>query len=291
MIKRINNNIKINFFPNDYEVNQLSNSLKCFGKISDKEYKYAFKECPKEIEENKKYIVSGIDNNILTKVGKNCWTGIICKNPFERNKRHIYKIKILESHKESNSIIIGVAPENFDIKKSTYTDCGWYLCCCCGHLFSGGPHNYKDKKISNKFNLKSKVITLIMDMKLGSFKYAIDSDKPIEIYSKLPIDKPLFPVVFLKYKDDKVIVSDNNWKQISAKKCSQKSKDNKEKEHKQNIKEEDIKEEEKRDYNYDDQDYDIGKGQRYIGRFRFMRRFNVNRGFRGFRCRRVNFRK
>jgi len=62
-LKRINNNIKINFFPNDYEVNQLSNSLKCFGKISHKEYKYAFKECPKEIEENKKYIVSGLDNN------------------------------------------------------------------------------------------------------------------------------------------------------------------------------------------------------------------------------------
>ena len=130
-----------------------------------------------------------------------------------------------------------------------------------------------------------------MDMKLGSFKYAIDSDKPIEIYSKLPIDKPLFPVVFLKYKDDKVIVSDNNWKQISAKKCSQESKDNKGKEHKQNIKEEDIKEGEKRDYNYDDQDYDIGRGHRYVGRFRFMRGFNVNRGFRGFRCRRVNFRK
>ena len=89
----------------------------------------------------------------------------------------------------------------------------------------------------------------------------------------------------------KVIVSDNNWKQISAKKCSQKLKDNKEKEHKQNIKEEDNKEEEKRDYNYDDQDYEYGRGHRYVGRFRFMRRFNVNRGFRGFRCRRVNFRK
>ena len=290
-LKSINNNIKINFFPNDYEVNQLSNSLKCFGKISHKEYKYAFKECPKEIEENKKYIVSGLDNNILTKVGKNCWTGIMCKNPFERNKKHIYKIKILESHKESNSIIIGVAPENFDINKSTYTDCGWYLCCCCGHLFSGGPHNYKDKKIDNKFNLKSKVITLIMDMNSGSLKYIIDSEKAIEIYSNLPIDKPLFPVVFLKYKDDKVIVSDNNWRQISDKKSSRKQKDKKDKQNiiKENVKK-DIKEKEKREYNNDEQDYDFRRGHRYVGRFRFIRRINFNRGFRRFGYGRV-FRK
>ena len=56
------NNIQINFYPNDYEINQLLNTLKSFGKISHKEYKYSFKECPVNMEENKKYIVSGIDN-------------------------------------------------------------------------------------------------------------------------------------------------------------------------------------------------------------------------------------
>ena len=81
-------------------------SLKEFGKISDKEYKYAFKECPNNIEEDKKYIVSGIDNNMLTKVGKNCWDGIMCKKPFEKNKKHIWKMKILESHKDNIDIII-----------------------------------------------------------------------------------------------------------------------------------------------------------------------------------------
>ena len=212
-------NIHINFFPNDYEVNHLVTSLKEFGKISAKEYKYSFRECPNDIEDNKKYIVSGIDNNILTKFGNNCWTGIMCKNPLEKNKRHIWKIKILESHKNSNSIIIGVAPENFDINKSTYTNCGWYLCCCCGHLFSGAPHNYKDKVIDDKFTLKSKVITFIMNMKKGCLRYTYD-DKEIskEIYTNIPVDQNLYLVVFLKYKDDKVIISDNNWRPINFKK-------------------------------------------------------------------------
>jgi hypothetical protein len=58
-------NIHINFFLNDYEVNHLVTSLKEFGKISAKEYKYSFRECPNDIEDNKKYIVSGIDNILI----------------------------------------------------------------------------------------------------------------------------------------------------------------------------------------------------------------------------------
>ena len=145
----------------------------------------------------------------------------------EKNKKHIWKIKILESHKNNNSIIIGLAPENFDINNSKYTNCGWYLCCCCGLLFSGEPHNYKAEKIvekiprgkrisklneqKNLFDFKSKSITLIMDMNRGSLKYVIDSQRAIEIYTNIPTDKQLYPIVFLKYKGDKVIVTDNNW--------------------------------------------------------------------------------
>ena len=202
-------------------------TLKNFGKISHKDYKFAFRECPEKLEENKKYLVSGIDNNILTKIGSNCWTGIICKNPLEKNKKHIWKIKILKSHKNNNSIIIGLAPENFDINNSKYINCGWYLCCCCGLLFSGEPHNYNSEKIvekiirgrriskgneqKNLFDFKSKDITLIMDMNKGSLKYVIDSQRAIEIYANIPTDKPLYPIIFLKYKGDKVIVTDNNW--------------------------------------------------------------------------------
>ena len=275
-------NTKIHFFPNNYEVNQLLKSLKEFGKVSDKEYKYSFRECPNDLEENKKYIVSGIDNNILTKVGKNCWTGIMCSQPLEKNKRHIWKIKILESHKNSNSIIVGIAPENFDIKTSTYTNCGWYLCCCCGHLFSGAPYNFKDKVVDDKFDLTSKVITFIMNMKNGCLRYTIDDQKKSkEIYTNIPIDKKLYLVVFLKYKDDKVIVSDNNWKVIAAKKELQKKRKNDN---------EDKKKEDKKEKNeYSPprrpprgRGVQIGRGRRMnfrrIGPIRGFRRFFRGRG-------------
>ena len=250
------NDIKINFYPNDYEVNQLIQTLKNFGKVSHKEYKYAFKECPENMEENKKYLVSGYDNNILTKIGSNCWTGIMGKYPLEKNIiKHIWKIKILESHKNHNSIVIGLAPENFDINNSTYTNCGWYLCCCCGFLFSGEPHNYKGKKIeakenknkNNIYDLKNKTITLIMNMRTGCLMYANENQKAIEIYSNIPVDKKLYPVVFLKYKYDKVIVSDNNWQSFVYKKMEKKKKKEKEKEDLKINKNEDKKGEKKYD--------------------------------------------
>ncbi len=291
LINLNSNNIKIKFFPNDYDVNLLMNSLKNFGKISHKEYKYAFRECPENIENNKKYLVSGIDNNILTKVGNNCWTGIISKNPLEKNKVHIWKINILESHKDSNSIVIGLAPENFDINKSSYTDCGWYLCCCCGDIFAGGKH-YTTKDKNNKFNLKSKVITLTMNINTNTLTYSIDSDKPVPICNNIPNNKKLYPTVFLRYKDDKVIVSDNNWKAINLK---QKIKEDKKKENnnqiglKANIKKE--QKDEKEGIKEPIIGRGLGRGRglplRFFGRRPgFRNRIGIRIGIRGLRRRR-----
>ena len=66
-------------------------------------------------------------------------------------------------------------------------------------------------RLDELFDYKSKAITLIMDMNKGSLKYVIDSQRAIEIYTNIPTDKQLYPIVFLKYKGDKVIVTDNNW--------------------------------------------------------------------------------
>ena len=41
---------------------------------------FKFKECPKNINEDRAYSLSGENNNILTKSGTNCiWMGTICK--------------------------------------------------------------------------------------------------------------------------------------------------------------------------------------------------------------------
>ena len=51
--------------------------IKTFGKIY---YNiFSFKKCPQNINENKKYLISGEINNIFTKTGTdNIWVGTIC---------------------------------------------------------------------------------------------------------------------------------------------------------------------------------------------------------------------
>ena len=138
-----------------------------------------------------------------------------------------------------------------------------------------------------------------MDRSKGSFKYTIDSRKSVEMYSNIPTDKPLFPVIFLKYKEDKVIISDNNWKPIMIKKFI-KEKENKieeeeeEKKVQVNIKkEEEIK---KQKYDKDEKEPNVypPRGNRGFLRPRRgipIRRFPGRRGpgFRGFRARRGKY--
>jgi len=75
------NNLKIQFFPdNEEEINKLIEDIKCFGKISSND-NYKFKKCPIDISEERKYLVSGNCDNILTKTGTDCfWMGTICEN-------------------------------------------------------------------------------------------------------------------------------------------------------------------------------------------------------------------
>ena len=62
--------------------NNILNKINDFGKIifDNGEY-FSFKEYPKNINENRKYIVSGEKRNIITKTGKDgeC-LGTICEN-------------------------------------------------------------------------------------------------------------------------------------------------------------------------------------------------------------------
>ena len=201
-IKKYNSiNIKIDFYPKDDEINRFIETIKKFGKISHKKFKYAFRECPLNIDENKRYKVFGENEDILAKVGNKCWTGILCQNELKKNDIHTWKIKILKTLE--HNILIGVAPSDFDINSSSYQNCGWYFCCCCCQLFSGPPHNHKNKGTNlssgNIINIK-----MIMDTKRGILKCILDNSGEYELYNDIPLDKPLFPAVFLRNKNDSV---------------------------------------------------------------------------------------
>ena len=85
----INNKIKFKFSPNDNQLDEFIDKVKSFGIIYYN--KYSFRECPINIKEERKYIVTGHNRNIYTKTGTNeYYAGAICEDELD---------KTIEEHK------------------------------------------------------------------------------------------------------------------------------------------------------------------------------------------------
>ena len=164
--KRINkcknsNKIKIKFSIKEDLLNNFLQKINSFGNIYF--YKYSFQECPNNINENRKYIIEGENNNILTKTGPDGWMGTICQYELDKLiEEHKWKIKIMKS--KNKSVMVGVAPIDFDINSTEhYNHCGWYYHFYDSTLYSGPPHDYTYKK-SGLSKIKDEII-IIMNMK------------------------------------------------------------------------------------------------------------------------------
>ena len=111
-------NIKINFNFSNEEINKLNNEIKNFGKVGPSYY-FKFKKCPNNISDERRFEITGKNQNIFTKTGiDKCFMGSICENILKENKEYIWKVKILKS--KSNIILVGVAPSDFDIYSLFY---------------------------------------------------------------------------------------------------------------------------------------------------------------------------
>jgi hypothetical protein len=79
-IKKFNSqNIKVKFYERYDLINNFN--LEKFGYIAPEAYHYyQFRQCPLEIEENKKYVVYNKFQNIVTKKGNKSWVGILTEN-------------------------------------------------------------------------------------------------------------------------------------------------------------------------------------------------------------------
>ena len=198
----IKNKIEFNFSPKETQLKEFMKSIGTFGKIY---YNiYSFKNCPTNIEDNRKYVISGYKNNIITKTGYNGWMGTICENELDKSiEEHKWKIKILKS--QNKSIMVGVATSDFDILSSTQNTCGWYLSCDNSKLYSGPPFKYDCLK-TNLSKVKDEII-VVMNMKKRTVKFIINNEDKGDSYKDIPIDKPLFPAVCLVHKDDSVEIS------------------------------------------------------------------------------------
>ena len=198
----IKNKIEFNFSPKETQLKEFMKSIGTFGKIY---YNiYSFKKCPTNIDDNRKYVISGYKNNIITKTGYNGWMGTICENELDKSiEEHKWKIKILKS--QNKSIMVGVATSDFDILSSTQNTCGWYLSCDNSKLYSGPPFKYDCLK-TNLSKVKDEII-VVMNMKKRTVKFIINNEDKGDSYKDIPIDKPLFPAVCLVHKDDSVEIS------------------------------------------------------------------------------------
>ena len=154
----------------------------------------------------RKYIVSGDNNAILTKTGNDEWMGTICENELDKTiEEHKWKIKILKTH--DKSIMVGVASSDFDINSSNYNTCGWYLYCYYSTLYSGPPFNYSFGKQTNLAKVDNEIV-IIMNMKKRSLKFIINGVDKGDSYINIPMDKPLYPAVCLAHTNDSVEITE-----------------------------------------------------------------------------------
>ena len=206
----LKNNLEIKFFPEENEINYFIENIKNFGKIYTGGF--IFKKCPINMNEDRKFEISGKNQNIFTKTGKDKWMGTICEYPLNQLiEEHIWKIKILKT--SNYYIMIGIATSDFDFNRVSYdtnNNFGWYYYCCTGGLWSGPPHNYQNKGTNLKSG-KNEVI-VVMNMKKRSLKFIIEGEDKGDSYINIPLEKPIFPSVLLGSKDDCVEIIDMNKK-------------------------------------------------------------------------------
>ena len=207
-VKKYNNlnNIKINFYPeNESDINDFYEIIKNFGKICKiNQFPFKFKDCPPNIKETRKYLISGENKNILTKTGSDCvWMGTICETELEEGNEYKWKIKILKT--KLYNIDVGVASKDFDINSSTEKTCGWYFACDNSNLYSGPPHKFAGKKTDIK-KPESEII-VVMNMNKRTLKFIVDNEDKGDSYTDIPIGKPLYPAVLLYHLNDSIEIS------------------------------------------------------------------------------------
>ncbi len=131
--------------------------------------------------------------------------GTICNNILEEKKIYKWKIKILKT--QNKHIMIGIAPNDFDINLSDYTNCGYYYYIYNSTLYSGPPFNYYgENSFLSKLNEENEII-IVVNLKKRSIKFIINGEDKGESYKNIPEDKPLSPAVILYNQNDSIEIS------------------------------------------------------------------------------------
>ena len=198
-----NKSKKIDLKFKEDEINFLMN-IKNLGNICYNDFIYRFENNSIELNNNRKYIILGEKDNIAKKIVEdNKFTLIKTENNIEPGK--IYKWRITIFNSKSKIIMVGISKDEINLNISLNNINGWYFYCFNSSLYSGKPHNYKDKKTNA--NKVINYIFIIFDMNKGNLDFILDNNR-IEGYTDIPIDKPLYPAILLYDKNDRIEINE-----------------------------------------------------------------------------------
>ena len=201
-----NETLAIDLKLKEEEINFLNN-IKNLGNIYTNNFFFKFKFFIDEYNyTNRKYIIIGEKENVAKKmVEDNQFTLIRCENKLELNKIYKWKINILNS--KLKVILVGISQDEEELNPSLNNINGWYFYCFNSTLYSGPPHNYKNKK-TNSDKIVYKEIIIIFDTYKGNLEFILDNNNKIEGYTDIPLDKPFYPSILLYDKNDTIEINE-----------------------------------------------------------------------------------
>ena len=94
-------------------------------------------------KKSRQYKVSGINKNIVTKIGENGWVCIICENVLNEKIEYKWKIKIIKSFNRNPTV--GIAPIDYDFNSKEPLFSGWFFS-CFNYVFIRDLHKITKKK-------------------------------------------------------------------------------------------------------------------------------------------------
>lgn len=198
-----NETLAIDLKLKEEEINFLNN-IKNLGNIYTNNFFFKFKFFIDEYNyTNRKYIIIGEKENVAKKmVEDNQFTLIRCENKLELNKIYKWKINILNS--KLKVILVGISQDEEELNPSLNNINGWYFYCFNSTLYSGKPHNYKNKQTN--LDKIDKDIIISFDMNKATLSFI--SKNKIESYYNIPLDKPLYPSILLHDEYDTIEINE-----------------------------------------------------------------------------------
>ena len=198
-----NETLSIDLKLKEEEINFLNN-IKNLGNIYTNNFFFKFKFFIDEYNyTNRKYIIIGEKENIAKKMKEdNQFTLIRCENKLELNKIYKWKINILNS--KLKVILVGISQDEEELNPSLNNINGWYFYCFNSTLYSGKPHNYKNKQTN--LDKIDKDIIISFDMNKATLSFI--SKNKIESYYNIPLDKPLYPSILLHDEYDTIEINE-----------------------------------------------------------------------------------